>query len=425
MRILCSLTNSFKNNFVKYSSRSWVIYFGTYLIFTFCSICIAQTKTDLSQLQDFQTYLKEEVDSQRAAGIEVLINHKGENIWHKAFGYNSLQDNRILNKNSIYYIQSMTKPIMSVAIMQLVEQGKLSLEDNAANYYPPLAKLRVIKDSSTGINGPTVALKKPINIKELLTHTAGLSHGLEENLFDQQLFKLMYNELFDPAEYEMLEERVDKLMEVPLIGQPGEQWYYSAAPDILALILQKITGQSINTYLRENIFDPLMMYDTGYNVVKNQQKRIMQVHFNTEDGTMINSPVQVPPTGNTVYGGTHGIFSSTEDFLKFCQMILNKGSLKDKRILEEKTIDLMTRNQVGDLIGPSRGFGLGFGVLYNTEKDPSPANTGQLYWGGYFKTHFFIDPKEALIGIIMTQKIPNTDEYIIALNRAVYKALSF
>ena len=106
-------------------------------------------------------------------------------------------------------------------------------------------------------------------------------------------------------------------------------------------------------------------------------------------------------------------------------MILNKGSLKDKRILEEETIDLMTRNHVGDLIGPSRGFGLGFGVLYNTEKDPSPANTGQLYWGGYFKTHFFIDPKEALIGIIMTQKIPNTDEYIIALNRAVYKALSF
>jgi len=395
-----------------------------YLVIALFSTCIAQTGTVLSELPEFENYLKEEVASQRAAGIEILINHKGENVWHKAFGYNSLQDNRILKKNSIYYIQSMTKPIMSVAIMQLVENEKLSLEDTASKYFPQLENLRVIKDLSTGINGPTEALNKPITIKQLLTHTSGLSHGLEENLFDQQLFKLMYNELFDPAEYETLEERVDKLMQVPLIGQPGEYWYYSAAPDILALILQKITGQSIDVYLRENIFNPLSMYDTDYNIVESQQQRIMQVHFNTEEGNMINSPVQVPPTGNTVYGGTHGIFSSTEDFLKFCQMILNKGSLKGKRILKEETVELMTKNHVGDLIGPSRGFGLGFGVLYNTEKDPSPANNGQIYWGGYFKTHFFIDPKELLIGIIMTQKIPNTDEYIIELNRAVYSALS-
>ena len=138
-----------------------------------------------------------------------------------------------------------------------------------------MENLRVIKDLSTGINGPTEALNKPITIKQLLTHTSGLSHGLEENLFDQQLFKLMYNELFDPAEYETLEERVDKLMQVPLIGQPGEYWYYSAAPDILALILQKITGQSIDVYLRENIFNPLSMYDTDYNIVESQQQRII------------------------------------------------------------------------------------------------------------------------------------------------------
>ncbi len=424
MQILYSHTKSFKNNLLKYSIRSW-FYLGKYLLFTFCSICIAQTDSDLYQLQDFETYLKEEIVSQRAAGIEVLINHKGKNIWHKAFGYNSLKDNRILKKNSIYYIQSMTKPIMSVAIMQLVEQGKLSLEDNAANYYPALSNIRVIKDLSTGINGPTVALNKPIKIKQLLTHTSGLSHGLEENLFDQQLFKLMYNDLFDPAEYDALEERVDKLMQVPLVSQPGEQWYYSAAPDILALILQKITGQSINSYLRKNIFDPLLMNDTGYNVDIDQQQRIMQVHFNIGDGSIINSPVQVPPTGNTVYGGTHGLFSSTEDFLKFCQMILNKGTLDGERILNEETVELMTKNHIGDFIGPSRGFGLGFGVLYNTENDPSPANTGQLYGGGYFKTYFFIDPIERLIGIIMTQKVPDTDEYIIALNRAIYGTLNF
>ena len=288
-----------------------------------------------------------------------------------------------------------------------------------------MKKLRVIKDLTTGIYGPTVSAKQPITILQLLTHTSGLSHGLEETLFDQQLFKLMYNELFNPAEYNNLKERIDKLMLVPLIGQPGEQWYYSAAPDILALILEKITGQSIETYLKENIFDPLSMNETGYNVGQAQQQRIMQVHFNLEDGTLVNSHVQVPTTGNTVYGGTHGLFSSTEDFLRFCQMILNKGSFNDQRILKKETVELMTKNHVGDLIGPGRGFGLGFGVLYDTDKDLSPANTGQIYWGGYFKTHFFIDPKESLIAIIMTQKIPNTDEYIIELNRAVYGALSF
>ena len=409
----------------KQKSKPWYINTLVYIICVFNTFCLAQTEFDTSKLKDFENYLIQEIDNGKAAGVEVLVNHKGKTVWHKALGYGSLQDNRLLEKNSIYYIQSMTKPIMSVAIMQLLERGKLKLADNAADYYPPLKKLRVIKDLTTGIYGPTVSAKQPITILQLLTHTSGLSHGLEETLFDQQLFKLMYNELFDPAEYNNLKERVDKLMLVPLIGQPGEQWYYSAAPDILALILEKITGQSTETYLEENIFDPLSMNETGYNVRLEQQQRIMQVHFNLEDGTLVNSHVQVPTTGNTVYGGTHGLFSSTEDFLKFCQMILNKGSFNDQRILKKETVELMTKNHVGELVGPGRGFGLGFGLLYDTNKDLSPANTGQIYWGGYFKTHFFIDPKESLIAIIMTQKIPNTDEYIIELNRAVYGALSF
>ena len=409
----------------KQKSKPWYINTLVYIICVFNTFCLAQTEFDTSKLKDFENYLIQEIDNGKAAGVEVLVNHKGKTVWHKALGYGSLQDNRLLEKNSIYYIQSMTKPIMSVAILQLVERGKLNLADNAADYYPPLKKLRVIKDLTTGIYGPTVSAKQPITILQLLTHTSGLSHGLEETLFDQQLFKLMYNELFDPAEYNNLKERVDKLMLVPLIGQPGEQWYYSAAPDILALILEKITGQSTETYLEENIFDPLSMNETGYNVRLEQQQRIMQVHFNLEDGTLVNSHVQVPTTGNTVYGGTHGLFSSTEDFLKFCQMILNKGSFNDQRILKKETVELMTKNHVGELVGPGRGFGLGFGLLYDTNKDLSPANTGQIYWGGYFKTHFFIDPKESLIAIIMTQKIPNTDEYIIELNRAVYGALSF
>ena len=383
----------------------------------------AQKQFDINHLSDFENYLKTEIDAGQIAGAEVLIYHNQEKVWHKALGYNSIQTKAPLEKNSIYFIQSMTKPIMSVAIMQLIEKGLLSLDDLAQDYLPELAKLRVIKDVATGIDGPTVAAKQPISIRQLLTHTAGLSHGLGESLFDQQLFKLMYNDLFDPAVYEKLEEPVAKLLEVPLIGQPGEQWYYSAAPDILALILQKITQQPINAYLKENILLPLEMTETDYNVTTENLNRVMQVHLITEEGDLVNSPVQAKTSGNTVYGGTYGLFSSTEDYLRFCQMILNKGSYKGKRILSEASIIEMSKNQVGELMGPSRGFGLGFGVLYDTNKDPSPASTGQIYWGGYFKTHFFIDPSEELIAIFMTQKIPNTNEYIIALNRAVYGAL--
>lgn len=385
--------------------------------------CFAQEKINSAKLIDFENYLTTEIDSGKIAGIEVLIHHKEKTVWHKALGYNNLIDNRPLEKNSIYFIQSMTKPIMSVAIMQLVEQGLLSLNDKVADFIPAVSTLRVIKDVNAGIDGATVPVKSPMTIKQLLTHTAGLSHGLEEHLFDQQLFKLMYNDLFDPAIYNKLEESVEKLLQVPLIGQPGEQWYYSAAPDLLALILQKITQQPINEYLEEHIFSPLGMQDTGYNVSQENLERIMQLHFNQEDGTLVTSHVQAKSSGNTVYGGTYGLFSSTEDYLKFCQMILNKGAYDGGQILAPETVVEMTKNHVGALIGPTRGFGLGFGVLHDTENDPSPANNGQIYWGGFFKTHFFIDPKADLIALIMTQKIPNTNEYIIALNRAVYGAL--
>jgi len=393
------------------------------IFFSLGSSLEAQKIFNVADLSDFESYLKTEIDSGQIAGAEVLIYHDQKTVWHKALGYNNVQTKAALEKNSIYFIQSMTKPIMSVAIMQLIEKGLLSLDDLAEDYLPELADLRVIEDVTKGIDGPTVAAKQPINIKHLLTHTAGLSHGLGEHLFDQQLFKLMYNDLFDPAVYEKLEEPVAKLLQVPLIGQPGEQWYYSAAPDILALILQKITQQPINEYLEQHIFQPLEMSETAYNVTTENLDRVMQVHLNTEKGDLVNSHVQARTNGNTVYRGTYGLFSSTEDYLNFCQMLLNKGSYKGKQILSEASVLQMTKNHVGEMMGPSRGFGLGFGVLYDTDKDPSPANTGQIYWGGFFKTHFFIDPTEDLIALFMTQKIPNTNEYIIALNRAVYAAL--
>lgn len=384
---------------------------------------VAQDHLDLDKLAAFEEFLKNEITDGQIAGAEALAYHQDNIAWRTNLGYSDVDTQAPLTENSIYFLQSMTKPIMSVAIMQLVEQGRIRLDEDAATYLPELNQLEVINDLSTGVNGATSRRKSNISIQQLLTHTAGLSHGLGENLFDKELFKLMYNDLFDPAVYEKLEDRLAVLLQVPLIGQPGEQWYYSGATDVLALIVQKVSGQPINTYLREHIFTPLGMNETGYNLTAESAKRVMKVHLKNEEGKLITSPVQVPTQANTVYGGTYGLFSSMNDYLQFCKMILNQGSLNGKQVLEAETVALMQQNHVGTLLGPSRGFGLGFGVLVDTEKDPSPGSNGQIYWGGFFKTHFFIDPTEDLIAIFMTQKLPNTNEYVIALNRHVYGAL--
>ena len=388
-----------------------------------CCFLSAQNKLNVDKLSAFGTYLNEEIQQGLIAGAEVLVHHQGKTVWHKAFGLNGLESGAPLEKNSLYFIQSMTKPIMSVAIMQLVEQGRLGLDDPVENYLPEVARLAVIKDVSSGITGATEPQQSKMTIAQLLSHTAGFSHGLGENRFDQELFKLMYNDLFDPIFYESVEDELAVLFQVPLIGQPGQQWYYSAAPDLLAAILHKVTQQPIDRYLKAHIFDPLQMNDTGYNVAEANRKRVMPVYLTNEEGRLMSSPVQAPTQGNTFYGGSFGLFSSMNDYLRFCQMILNGGILEGQRLLKAETVALMSQNRVGNFLGPSRGFGLGFGVLVDTSKDASPANNGQLYWGGFFKTHFFIDPTADLIAIFMTQKIPATEEYVVALNRFIYGAM--
>ena len=384
---------------------------------------LSQTKIDINELVGFENFISNEIKEGEIAGAEVLIFKNNNIIWHKNLGYRNYSSKSPLKKNSIYYIQSMTKPIISVAIMQLIEKGQLKLDDLAESYIPEMKNLKVIIDPNKGIDGPVKDIERKITIKQLLTHTSGLSHGLGENLYEKQLFKLMYNELFDPADYVKLEQRIEALFKAPLISQPGEKWYYSASTDLLALILQRITKNPINRYLKENIFDPLEMNDTGYNVNLNKEERIMMVHLKNEEGELILSPTQVPIQGNTLYGGTHGLFASIEDYLQFCRMILNNGELNGKKILRKKSVKLMIKNHVQNFLGFSRGFGLGFGVLVNAEKDSSRANSGQIYWGGYFKTHFFIDPKEDLIAIFMTQKFPDSYEYVVELNKYIYKAI--
>ena len=399
--------------------------FVLYLFFLSCfGNALAQDRNfNTEKLGALDAFILDEIEANRIAGAEVYILHNGEAVWHKALGKSNNEGQEALKKNSLYYIQSMTKPIISTAIMQLVEQGKINLNDSIEKYLPEAANLRVTTAPNQGKAGATVAREKAITIKHLLTHTAGFSHGLGESKLDQELFKRLYNETLDYKGHQDLESRVAALLEFPLIGQPGEQWYYSAGPDLLALILQRVSKQAIPDYLKTQLFDPLGMKDTGYNLTPSQEERVMPLHSFDAEGNFVLSEQQVPTQGNTVYGGTHGLFSTVEDYAKFCQIFLNKGKSNGKQILKEETVNLMLTNSVGNLMGESRGFGLGFGVLYATEKDPSPAANGQFYWGGYFSTHFFVDPTEKIIALFMTQRLPSNEAYKYALSRYVYGAL--
>ena len=380
---------------------------------------------DSKKIEVFQTFISDEIKSGKIAGAEILIAKNDAIVLHEAQGFANLTTQKPLSKNSIYYLQSMTKPIISVAIMQLVEKGKLSLEDTIEQYIPEATGLQIILDPEQGMQGEKVQLKESITIRHLLSHTAGFSHGLGTNKMEIELYNSLYGPPLQMSEnpHNTIESRVRSLLAAPLIGQPGKQWYYSASPDILALIVQRVSKQTIPDYLKSAIFDPLGMNDTGYNVPDAESNRVMSLHFHDQSGQLIPFDEQIPTSGNTLYGGTHGLFSTAQDYLRFCQMILSNGTLNNKQILKPETLELMTQDQTNGVFeAPGKGFGLGFEVILNPTAE-GYENKGQLSWGGYFRTHFFIHPEQNLVAIWMTQMLPYSNEYGDALRENVYGAL--
>jgi len=380
---------------------------------------------DSKKIEVFQTFISNEIKSGKIAGAEILIAKNDAIVLHEAQGFANLTTQKPLSKNSIYYLQSMTKPIISVAIMQLVEKGKLSLEDTIEQYIPEATGLQIILDPEQGMQGEKVPLKESITIRHLLSHTAGFSHGLGTNKMEIELYNSLYGPPLQMSEnpHNTIESRVRSLLAAPLIGQPGKQWYYSASPDILALIVQRVSKQNIPDYLKSALFDPLGMNDTGYNVPDAESNRVMSLHIHDQSGQLIPFDEQIPTSGNTVYGGTHGLFSTAQDYLRFCQMILSNGTLNNKQILKPETLELMTQDQTNGVFeAPGKGFGLGFEIILNSTAE-GYKNKGQLSWGGYFRTHFFIHPEQNLIAIWMTQMLPYSYEYMDALRENVYGAL--
>jgi CubicO group peptidase (beta-lactamase class C family) len=387
---------------------------------------------DLSKLNKIEDFIDIEIENKKIAGAEFLLARNEAIVSHIAVGFSNLKTKEKLIKNSIYFIQSMTKPIISVAIMQLYERGLISLDENIEKYIPEISKLEVSKNVNEGIKGSTTLKNKIITIAQLLNHTSGISHGLGNSLLDKEVADLIYGNEFSTkgiTDYKLhsdLESRINALLKSPLVSQPGSIWYYGSGADLLALIIERVTKKSIPDYLKENIFDPLKMNDTGYNIPKNKLKRLVKLHKYDEQNKFILSANQPPNKGNTLYGGTHGLFSTPFDYLKFCQMILNDGILKGNRILKSETVELIKQNSVNDLFySGSQGFGYGFAIEYTGKGLNKTSQKGILYWGGYFNTRFFIDTENNIISIWMTQKLPNlsVNGYHKVMKKYVYESL--
>ncbi|WP_245946417.1 serine hydrolase domain-containing protein [Arenibacter echinorum] len=374
---------------------------------------------DKERINRYDDFLKKEINERRIPGAVSYIMRRGEIVHEAAYGYSSLADKTPIRQDQLFHIMSMTKPIVTTAFMMLYEEGYFSLTDPVSKYLPQFKNLRVAKDLDQGTNGETEPTNNEITITHLLTHTAGFSHGLGGTKLDNEIAKALYSE-----PHKDIESRVNAMIKLPLIGQPGEQWYYSASPDVLALLIEHFSGMSTTEFLKVRIFDPLEMKDTGYNISKDNMGRWMPVHNMDKQGNLMNSKTQLPTEGNTIYGGTHGLFSSASDYMKFCQMLLNKGQYKDKHLLSPKTVDIMTMNQVGDLYeAAGQGFGLGFGVTTNVADSKALGSVGQYYWSGAYCTYFFIDPKEELIVILMSQLQPYNNYYGEKMRQLVYQSL--
>ncbi|MBL7871783.1 MAG: serine hydrolase [Cyclobacteriaceae bacterium] len=379
---------------------------------------VAGVSTD--RLKRLDAFVKSEIDKGNLSGVVTRVMRNGTLVYQSTQGYKNIEEKIAMKTNDIFFIQSMTKPVITTAFMMLYEEGYFQLTDPVSKYLPAFKDLRVIKDVNEGANGATVPMESEITIAQLLSHTSGLTHGLGQSQLEKDFMKGYF---IQP--YPDIKARAANITKFPLLAQPGMQWNYSAGHDVVSVLIEQFSGMSANDFLIERIFKPLGMKDTGYNLTKEQQARVAKVYSKEADGKLIPLRDQPKMEGNTIWSGVNGLFSTPADYMNFCQMLLNGGKWNGKQLLSRKTVDLMSSNLTGNLFKTSgEGFGLGVAVMVDVPASMQLGSNGIFYWAGAYNTHFFIDPKEKLIAGFFTQEAHFTNFYHAKLRQLVYQALA-
>jgi CubicO group peptidase (beta-lactamase class C family) len=376
------------------------------------------TKTGLDALD---ARMKQSVADGDTAGMTIILIRHGQIADFRSFGQQA--PDKPMALDSLFRIYSMSKPITGVAMMQLYEQGKWQLDDPITKYAPELARLKELtwdKDGKivTAADGKPVLAspKKPATMRQLMSHTAGFGYGLSG---DDPANKAFRDERVLSSQD--LDEMMKKIVEIPLLYEPGTKWSYSVAVDIQGYLVQKLSGQKFSDYLKEHVTGPIGMTDTAFYVSPDRKSRFTEVyHWDREQNKLVMNAARTDRGGfedpTRLESGGGGLVASTHDYARFCQMLLNKGEIGGKRVLKAETVRLMTDNHIGGLhvavdgTRPQPGaeavrFGLDFAVYVDPKTAGLPFGNGTFYWGGAAGTWFWIDPVNdlAFIGMIQIQ----------------------
>jgi CubicO group peptidase (beta-lactamase class C family) len=383
------------------------------------------------RLEFLTNTFQEYVDQGELPGAVVLVARKGQIAYLNAFGKSDKENNLPMQENSIFRIASQTKAIVSVGIMLLQEEGKLLITDPVGKYIPAFKETTVAVPQE-GAAYEIVKAQRPITIRDLLTHTAGIGYGqgIASDLWKQANIQGWY---FADRE-EPIQATVSRMAALPFEAQPGEKFVYGYNTDILGALIEVVSGESLDTFLKTRILDPLGMNDTHFYLPKAKSSRLTVVYSPTKKG-LERAPNPGGMAGQGAYldgprvsfSGGAGFLSTAVDYAKFLQMMLNKGSFNGKQIISPKTVALMTVNHLGAIPFPWEkgvGFGLGFSVVEDLGQRGVLGSKGEFGWGGAYHSTYWVDPQEELVVVYFTQLIPanGLDDHQ-KLRALVYQAL--
>lgn len=385
------------------------------------SVAPADAGFSAERLERIDQTLSGWVKEGKYSGVSAAIVRDGKFLYRESFGQRDRSTGAPMAEDTIFRIYSMTKPIVSTAVMMLHEQGRFLLDDPVSKYIPGFENVRVLADESRdGADAATVPLDREITIEHLLTHTSGLSNSAaytRENVFDRGL---------------LLEEMARRIVTVPLAHQPGRGWRYATSIDVLGRLIEIWSGKTLDVYLDQAIFEPLRMSDTGFWVAADKLSRTAKIDTLDESGRLVPFPRAADPGKKPAFlSGGGGLYSTVGDYARFAQMLLNEGELDGVRLLAPKTVRTMRMNHVAEDVLPENGpngrvgygFGYGGAVLMDVAASQQLASEGEYNWGGMAGTYFWIDPVERVIGLYFVQRPPFIPQPPKTFKTLVYQAL--
>jgi CubicO group peptidase (beta-lactamase class C family) len=373
-----------------------------------------------AQFTRLEAATRQNIDEGLMPGAVMLVVRRGKLAWVSVQGKRAPDSDDAMKFDSIFRIYSMTKPITSIALMQLVEEGRLQVSDSVEKFLPEIGKMKV--GTEVLVDGrPQLRLndpERPMTVQDLLRHTAGLTYGNRGTTLVHQAY--LNAKIGDRTA--TVEEMVQRLSKVPLLFTPGARWEYSVAVDVQGRLVEVLTGKKFSEALSERVFRPLGMVDTAFQVSADKLARAAQpgqkpggppmtARFKVDDGAKYES-------------GGGGLLSTTEDYLRFTMALANGGAWQGKRIIGRKTLEFMTSDHVGSRPGRPDGFGFGLGFEVRTKGGEAafPGTVGEYGWSGAAGTHFWIDPKEQLVGLFMVQASEGDTRFLIRQFRSMVQA---